>query len=149
MKAAAFLEYIRTQGCRPEFVLDIGANGGDWTRMAKKVFPEASFLLVEPQPKMREHLNALCRAFDNVTWVEAGAGARQGRLVQTIWEDLAGSSFLPQPEEALLRSGKQRGRQHHHRFASGITQTAAPGPVQARHPGVRTGGAQRHRLSFW
>jgi FkbM family methyltransferase len=57
---------------------------------------------------MKKDLNALYLELDNVAWVEAGAGAREEKLVQTIWEDRAGSSFLPPAKEELLRCGKQR-----------------------------------------
>lgn len=104
----AFLEDIRARNFNPKLILDVGANRGDWTRMAKAVFPKASFLLIEPQVEMRQSLNALCSKFENISWIEAGAGSKEGKLVQTIWDDLAGSSFLPHVDENLLRSGKQR-----------------------------------------
>jgi FkbM family methyltransferase len=104
----AFLEDIKTRGFSPEFVLDVGANQGKWTRMAKDVFPKASFLLIEPQVEMRKPLNDLCSEFKDISWIEAGAGSKEGKLVQTIWDDLAGSSFLPKVDEKLLEVGKQR-----------------------------------------
>lgn len=53
----AFLEDIRSRGFSPNLVLDVGANRGDWTLMAKEVFQKASFLLIEPQAEMRKSLN--------------------------------------------------------------------------------------------
>lgn len=103
-----FLEDIRARGFNPHLILDVGANIGGWTRMAKKIFPEAAFLMVEPQPEMRKFLDSICSEYKDVQWVEAGAGATRGNLIQTIWEDLAGSSFLPAVREELLSSGKQR-----------------------------------------
>lgn len=103
-----FLEDIRARGFRPSLILDVGANHGGWTRMALDVFPESSFLLVEPQPEMRQSLDSLCSEFQDVRWVEAGAGPKECTLVQTIWNDLAGSSFLPFIDEKLLRVGRQR-----------------------------------------
>jgi FkbM family methyltransferase len=103
-----FLEDIRARNFSPKVVLDVGANRGDWTRMAKAVFPKASFLLIEPQLEMRKYLNDLCSEFQDISWVEAGAGSKKGKLVQTIWKDLSGSSFLPAVDEKLLQIGKQR-----------------------------------------
>ncbi len=103
-----FLEDIRARGFSPKLVLDVGANRGDWTRMAKDVFPEAGFFLIEPQTEMRKSLDDLCSDFKDISWIEAGAGSKEGKLVQTIWDDLAGSSFLPDVDENLLQSGKQR-----------------------------------------
>jgi FkbM family methyltransferase len=103
-----FLEDIKARGFNPGSILDIGANQGDWTRMAKAVFPNASFFLMEPQQEMRDPLNQLCSEFEDISWIEAGAGSRGGKLVQTIWDDLQGSSFLPHVDEKLLQTGKQR-----------------------------------------
>ncbi|HEY4416796.1 MAG TPA: FkbM family methyltransferase [Verrucomicrobiae bacterium] len=41
-------------------------------------------------------------------FIKAGAGREPGELVQTIWEDHAGSSFLPPANAELERAGKQR-----------------------------------------
>jgi FkbM family methyltransferase len=104
----SFLEDLKARHFLPHFILDVGANRGDWTRMAKGVFPQSQFMLIEPQPEMREPLNILCSEFQDISWIEAGAGSQEGQLVQTIWSDLAGSSFLPPPDENLLLTGKQR-----------------------------------------
>jgi FkbM family methyltransferase len=104
----AFLEDIAARGFKPRFVLDVGANRGKWTRMAKRVFPRATYLLIEPQPEMRPYLDSLCSEFRDIYWVEAGAGANKGKLIQTIWDDFEGSSFLPKVNEEMLRSGRQR-----------------------------------------
>jgi FkbM family methyltransferase len=103
-----FLEDLKARGLSPELILDVGANAGKWTRMAKRFFPNSSFLLIEPQIEMRQALNALCKEFNDVHWVEAGAGSQTGKLVQTIWDDLAGSSFLPEVNEKLIDLAKQR-----------------------------------------
>jgi len=103
-----FLEDIKARGFTPSFILDVGANNGEWTTMAKEVFTHASFLLIEPQPEMKNNLNNLCAKYQDITWVQAGAAAEAGKLVQTIWEDLAGSSFLPTVDDQALQSGKQR-----------------------------------------
>jgi FkbM family methyltransferase len=104
----AFLEDIKARSFSPKLIFDVGANRGDWTRMAKDVFPKASFLLIEPQVEMRKSLNDLCSDFEDISWIEAGAGSKEGKLVQTIWDDLVGSSFLPDVDENLLQAGKQR-----------------------------------------
>jgi FkbM family methyltransferase len=44
------LALLRKRGFDPTFVIDAGANVGNWTRMASKIFPSARFALVEPQP---------------------------------------------------------------------------------------------------
>jgi len=103
-----FLEDLKARGFMPEFILDVGANRGKWTRIAKKIFPNASFFLIEPQIEMRKPLNSLCQELTDVNWIEAGAGALPGKLTLTIWDDLSGSSVLPSVETDLLSQGKQR-----------------------------------------
>jgi FkbM family methyltransferase len=103
-----FLEFVRGLGFDPSYVVDVGANRGRWTEMAREVFPRAEFLLVEPQPEMREPLDELCRRLPGVRWVECAAGARDETRIQTIWADLDGSSFLPRPQADRLARGEQR-----------------------------------------
>ena len=76
--------------------------------MALSVFPETKVVMIEPQQEMQNYLNQLCRENRRLEVVHAGAGREVGELVQTIWEDLAGSSFLPETSEAKLRDGTQR-----------------------------------------
>jgi FkbM family methyltransferase len=103
-----FLEDVQARGFNPQGIIDVGANRGDWTRMAKSVFPFARVLMIEPQEEMKNSLEELCRSFSSVEYVRAGAGRESGELVQTIWEDLAGSSFLPEVRDDKLADGTQR-----------------------------------------
>ena len=101
-------EDLRARGLRCNTVLDIGANGAVWSRMAKSVFHEANFFLVEPQIEMKEKLENFCSEFKGSGYKLAGAGAEKGELTLTVWDDLAGSSLLPQENNDLLEKGKQR-----------------------------------------
>jgi FkbM family methyltransferase len=103
-----FLEDIGARGFAPAFVLDVGGNLGDWTRMALRVFPKARFLLIEPQIETRDSLNALCAEFPNVAWVLAGAGATKGELALSVGGHIGASSFLPAADEGLAQVGRQR-----------------------------------------
>jgi FkbM family methyltransferase len=76
--------------------------------MALSVFPETHIIMVEPQAEMTFSLEPLCRRNPAVSLIKAGVGGEPGRLFQTIWDDLAGSSFLPPEDVALQAKGKQR-----------------------------------------
>lgn len=102
------LEYVRNVGFRPGFIVDVGAHAGSWTEMALDVFPDAGVLMIEPQPEMRETLEAYCTRDPRVRRVEVAAGARDEVRYQTIWPDLQGSSFLPRPSSERIASGEQR-----------------------------------------
>jgi FkbM family methyltransferase len=45
----------------PRVIIDAGANVGDWTRLARAVFPRADCHMVEPQPECRAVLTDLAR----------------------------------------------------------------------------------------
>lgn len=94
-----FLEDVAKRGFVPNGIIDVGANRGEWTQMAKSIFPNASVLMIEPQEEMRALLEKTCQILANVAWIQAGAGAEKGELVQTIWKDLNGSSFIPREGE--------------------------------------------------
>jgi FkbM family methyltransferase len=44
------LELLHRAGLRPDAVIDVGANRGQWTAIARARFPDATYHLVEPQP---------------------------------------------------------------------------------------------------
>lgn len=46
----AALALLRRNGFQPDVVIDVGANRGRWTAMARETFPDAVYHLVEPQP---------------------------------------------------------------------------------------------------
>ena len=76
--------------------------------MVLSVFPESRIIMFEPQEEMRSILEQLCRRNSNLEFIQAGVGREPGELVQTIWEDLAGSSFLPEVADDKLEKGVQR-----------------------------------------
>ena len=102
------LEDLRKRGLTCRTIMDVGANTAGWSRTAKRIFPEANFCLIEPQVEMLPHLEQFCRDFDNSVCVLAGAGARKDVQTLTVWDDLAGSSFLPKPTAELRSAHKQR-----------------------------------------
>jgi len=103
-----FLEDLRARHFWPRGILDIGANRGDWTRDAMSIFPDTDVIMVEPQDEMEPYLQNLCARCPSCRYAKVAVGRTEGKLVQTIWKDLAGSSFLPVPDADKLRSGKQR-----------------------------------------
>jgi FkbM family methyltransferase len=64
--------------------------------------------MIEPQDEMEEQLNNLCREYPACQYMKVGVGRSEGTLVQTIWDDLSGSSFLPKTDPIQLATGKQR-----------------------------------------
>lgn len=103
-----FLAFLQERGFVPGFAVDVGAHRGHWTEMLKGIFPEAEVLLIEPQPELAGALDELCARLPGLRWVATAAGAREETRLQTIWEDLQGSSFLPRHDPAREARGEQR-----------------------------------------
>jgi FkbM family methyltransferase len=104
----SFLEDIRARNFTPRGILDVGANRGVWTGLALSIFPNSSVVMIEPQDEMEQDLNRLCREYPSCLYVKVGVGRSEDTLVQTIWDDLSGSSFIPKTDPVLLATGKQR-----------------------------------------
>ena len=107
----SFLEDVKFRGFKPVGLIDVGANRGDWTRMALAVFPGLSGILIEPQNEMETSLLELCREMPRLRYVKAGAGKADGELVQTIFndfDDYTSSTFLLPVDSDLIKTGKQR-----------------------------------------
>lgn len=102
------LEDITHRGLICNGILDVGANDGGWSRMIKKLLPDAKFFLIEPQIELEESLKSFINESEGSKYIIAGAGAKSGKEYLTIWDDLAGSSFLPKEDVSLIASGKQR-----------------------------------------
>jgi FkbM family methyltransferase len=102
------LRFLRERGIRPRCILDVGANEARWARLAAKIFPESRVVLIEPQEEMIPALTAFCRSHPSARFVRAGAAAEAGEAVQTIWDDLLGSTFVVPTDDGMLTSGKQR-----------------------------------------
>lgn len=54
------LRNMRALGFRPRRVVDVGAYVGNWTRMAKSIFPEARVLMLEAQPSKEPEMRRAC-----------------------------------------------------------------------------------------
>jgi FkbM family methyltransferase len=104
----SFLEDIKARGFQPQGILDIGANRGEWSKMALDVFSNVCVVMIEPQEEMVSSLSTLCRNNSSCSFYNCGAGAEDGELVLTIWEDTYGSSYTVPKSFELLKSGKQR-----------------------------------------
>jgi len=102
------LEDLKFRGLKCNSIIDVGANKCDWSRIAKRIFPDASFVLIEPQIELKNELELFCAQFKNSRYFLVGAGPENTKRILTLWDDLAGSSLLPKVHPELLENGKQR-----------------------------------------
>lgn len=62
----AHINYLKQLGYKPTVVIDVGAYKGEWSLFAKKIFPGASFIMVEAQKDKEETLKQVAASFKNV-----------------------------------------------------------------------------------
>jgi len=84
---------LQRHGFAPQRVFDVGANRGAWTRAASAFFPEADYLLVEPQGHLKVSVQDLVAAGRRIRWVTAGVSDTSGQLPLTIAPDDVSSNF--------------------------------------------------------
>ncbi|MGH9321057.1 MAG: FkbM family methyltransferase [Vicinamibacteria bacterium] len=53
---------MKQEGFKPDVILDVGANRGQFYRIAQPIYPEAFYHLIEPQPACGEALRELARS---------------------------------------------------------------------------------------
>lgn len=102
-----FFTLIKHHGFSPRCILDVGANHGGWTRGAIEHFPEASFILVEPQDYLKAHVQDLLAREANFRWFGVGASDQPGTSPLTLAPDDVSSNFGMTAEQAAAYGYKQ------------------------------------------
>ena len=69
-----FFYLLKMRGFKPKHILDVGANHGNWTRVALKYFPDIHYTLVEPQDDLKIYVQDLLA---NNPKIFAGSGLAQ------------------------------------------------------------------------
>lgn len=103
------LKDMAYRGIDFKYILDVGANLGEWTRMARSIFPGSTIYMIEPLTEMESNLKKICEEFPNTKYFQNGAGSKIEQHVLTTWgDDLAGANCLV-PENSYIKSlNKQR-----------------------------------------
>lgn len=87
-------------GFSPRYVIDVGANRGIWTRVAMKHFPNAQYIMIEPQETLKQFSTDLLNGSSRATWITAGVSDRTGTLPFYAARRDDSSSFLEGRREA-------------------------------------------------
>ncbi|MDB5090261.1 MAG: hypothetical protein JWR09_4255 [Mucilaginibacter sp.] len=58
---------LKKLGFDPDLIIDAGALFGQWTENVRIIFPEAKFIMIEPQIAQKKYLEAVSHKFDNVS----------------------------------------------------------------------------------
>lgn len=80
-------------GINPGCIIDVGAAKGDWTNLARKVWPDANFVLIEPLREQIKQIPDGLKANKKISIIEAVAGEEEGSAHLTITNDLDGSGI--------------------------------------------------------
>jgi FkbM family methyltransferase len=89
-----FFSLLQRLGFAPKDIFDVGANRGDWTRAAIKHFPEARYTLVEPEDRLKTHIQDLLDRGCKIQWINAGAGDKSGTMPMSISSRDDSSTFV-------------------------------------------------------
>lgn len=101
------MKLLHNIGFQPNYIFDIGAHKGDWTRNALEYFPNADYVLFEPQHNLSEHIKKIFKNNDGVKVFACGVSNEKSVLNFTLHEREDSCTFRMSPEEAASRGFKQ------------------------------------------
>lgn len=102
-----FYEIVKNSGFKPQHIVDVGANHGNWTRIALEYFPDAYYTLLEPQSWLKDFFKDLLDDNPKIKFHGVGAGAKAGKFKFTIAARDDSSSFRLTETEAANAGYKQ------------------------------------------
>ena len=70
-----FFEDIKARGFSPRGMIDVGANYGNWARMALSHFPGVPLIMIEPQQEMKTPLSQIAEQTGAI-YIQAGSAWR-------------------------------------------------------------------------
>ena len=86
--------YLKKNGFYPNYILDVGANHGNWTRDTLNVFSKSNYILIEPQAHLEKSIEDL-KLRSKISFYSIGLGNRNELLDFSINESDDSSSFQP------------------------------------------------------
>lgn len=100
-EAVARFAWIKSNlGFKPACVVDLGASDGRWTLPARRVFPDAQFVMVEPLSEHRATLLAICARDTRILYHQGVAGETHGTAhlmvhghQSSLYGDAAGKAY--------------------------------------------------------
>jgi FkbM family methyltransferase len=101
-----FIFILKQHAYSPKLIFDVGANHGTWSRKIKSGFPDATFILVEPQAWLRSSCEDIL--IGNSQFLPVGAGRESGKLMFTVNKDRDDSStFILSKDDAVNKGFQQ------------------------------------------
>jgi FkbM family methyltransferase len=102
-----FFTLLKNLNFNPGYIVDIGANRGNWTRVALRFFPDARYTLVEPQEFLKEYVADLLDRNPKIEWLAKGVSDVVGESKFTLRERDDSSTFGYTAEQAAQGGFRQ------------------------------------------
>ena len=99
------LENLRKAGFAPRQIIDAGAYKGNWSLSVARIFPEADFLLIEPQPACTPLLRTLCARHPHFRVHPALLGPANDQaafLLEETNSRIVAKDHVPQPGQTII-----------------------------------------------
>lgn len=104
-ETAPFFNCLEQLGLRPQHIVDVGANRGNWTRTAKRYFPDAQYTLFEPQGELMR--GSELESDPKVSIFSMGVGPSTSTMKLSKHERDDSFSFALSEEEAQAQGREQ------------------------------------------
>jgi len=102
-----FYSILKSQDFSPKCIYDIGAHKGTWTFECMNNFPNANYILFEPQPNLRPEIEMQLKGKNNYTLFSVGVGNNDGHLLFTYQDRDDSCTFNMSESEANKKGFKQ------------------------------------------
>ena len=101
-RVAAATEHAAViESLRPDVVLDVGANRGQFTLLVKGLVPAATVMAFEPVDAALAVLHRVAAGLQDVTVVPVACGAERGTATLNVARDDDNSSLLPPTQQQI------------------------------------------------
>jgi len=108
MSMEALYQHAGKLGLVPGCIVDVGAAWGDFTRMAARLMPGTTVLMMEPLTEYDAPLRRLLTEVPNTHLVQAAAADYIGKMTINVHGDLVGSSLMREWDEPEEVNGEPR-----------------------------------------
>jgi FkbM family methyltransferase len=98
MTSYRMVSALKQQGVHPQTIIDVGANVGQFTVAAAKLFPKRQIHSFEPLPEAVTLLKKHVRKLKNITVYPLALGDNEGEISFHVNTDSRSSSILPLAE---------------------------------------------------
>ncbi len=96
------IHWLREQQISVNTVLDVGASDGRWSRECMDEYPDATYILFEPQPVHSQALDAFVRSSEGrVDVVKKAVGGENGHLSFDVSDPLGGGPATEESKEIM------------------------------------------------